>query len=1196
MAAVVELVQDFDTTPAGSHYDGRSVFGTLPVTMNGISFFAAIDESHGQELWRSDGTGEGTFRITDLVPGPGHSSISELTVVGNTLYFRAMDRMYHHELWATDGTVEGTRELRRESEPDFAAYALTAWNDDLVFASSVANQTFLYSTDGTAIGTRQLATLTSVDQIVSADDGTLYIVDNILSQTGNNHHSEIWKSDGTQVGTQLVLPYAGGGSINAFTVGNRLYWTDTSLGFVQIPYAPQLLTWDGQSDYGTPLSNGYSFVSIGNKLYFASEDGTPSGKLKVTEGTIESTVDVAPNKRFRPGAFARVGETFYFLNSQVYFGEITEVGSDYFDGRSGIGKSDGTESGTVLIQASDPYSENPIPVFNDIVAVGGSLLLKADNWPHSPDLWLYEISTGHLTRFAGTAPLWDLYGSGKLQSLGDLVFFPAEDSQHGVELWMSDGTVEGTRLVKDIATGTSSSQLMPTGVTDNGELITGEIRPVDSSSRPEIRYRDMRVYAEFLSTGKDRIWAVRAGSTEPELLHLTDSWVSKISSLQDAILFLVVDYQNSRQQIWTSDGTVDGTRRLMAVPPLPNIDSVGNWTVIDDRVMFTVMDELTGVREIWVSDGTDEGTFRIRHNMESSLHPLNFGRFIQYRDGIAFAASTTEVGGEIFRINTSISVQPPVSLSLSRTAERTFISWPDGRGAIEYDVWMQNLSDASVVRRRVHSPELELNSETGMEITSGVDDAAWKIWVRSVAVLGETSPWSRSFEIAPDNKAVMHGIPALSVNALPVFHWTGPQSSGSNQTVSYEFWLTNRDTKTRSIYRTGLQTATYAVSEVLAPGKYAVWVRATRANGTKSDWSDLKEFEILAPPVQLQSGIGDSRTARPRFSWAAVADATSYEVQVTSSESDALIYSAGNITDLSHQPGHDIPPGKFKVSVRAMRGSRPLSAWGVGDALWLKLAPTGLRHSDTDVLWNPVPFARSYTLQIRDGNGQVVVTMTTQTATSVALPENLRAGQYVVRVFANFANMSSDWSGAHNFEVFHPPVAVNPIASETADATPVIAWDSLTGAATYEVIVTRSLSQVPVYLRSGITGTAHRVSVAIANGIYLIQVRAIFADGSRSALSNAQRVTIGSAPELAFSSGEVTWNAVNQATHFELWLNRIGTAPKAKVVHTPVYVGTSFVPPASLPKGRYQIWLRAIRAEAGETYFGSWAALEFDLL
>ena len=44
LAAVVELVQDFDTTPASSGA------GYLPVTMNGISFFAAIDESHGQEL------------------------------------------------------------------------------------------------------------------------------------------------------------------------------------------------------------------------------------------------------------------------------------------------------------------------------------------------------------------------------------------------------------------------------------------------------------------------------------------------------------------------------------------------------------------------------------------------------------------------------------------------------------------------------------------------------------------------------------------------------------------------------------------------------------------------------------------------------------------------------------------------------------------------------------------------------------------------------------------------------------------------------------------------------------------------------------------------------------------------------------------------------------------------------------------
>ena len=47
--------------------------------MNGIFYFPASDE-FGEELWRSDGTAAGTWRVKDIQPGPLGSDIEQLTV------------------------------------------------------------------------------------------------------------------------------------------------------------------------------------------------------------------------------------------------------------------------------------------------------------------------------------------------------------------------------------------------------------------------------------------------------------------------------------------------------------------------------------------------------------------------------------------------------------------------------------------------------------------------------------------------------------------------------------------------------------------------------------------------------------------------------------------------------------------------------------------------------------------------------------------------------------------------------------------------------------------------------------------------------------------------------------------------------------------------------------------------------------
>src|SRR5581483_425377 len=99
---------------------------------------------------------------------------------------------------------------------------------------------------------------------------------------------------------------------------------------------------------------------------------------------------------------------------------------------------------------------------HDMVAAGNRVFFVADDGQHGEELW---VSNGtalgtYLVKDINTTdptllPSGDLElnagaGVDLLAVMGNRVFFVADDGVHGRELWVSDGTAAGTKMVLNI--------------------------------------------------------------------------------------------------------------------------------------------------------------------------------------------------------------------------------------------------------------------------------------------------------------------------------------------------------------------------------------------------------------------------------------------------------------------------------------------------------------------------------------------------------------------------------------------------------------------------------------------------------------------------------------------------------------------------------------------------------------------------
>lgn len=404
---------------------------------------------------------ETAAQVTQLANNEGLQLLAMLN--GNKAIFYSRKTT---KLWVSNGTAAGTLAFTNKvSIPDIPSAAVM--NGVLYFSGTdMAGGTELWATDGTDAGTRMVKDIYPGGISSAPDDGFVLFNNRIyFSAATPDHGREIWSSDGTQTGTVMVKDIVAGtgssnlrGTYKVKLAGNFIYFVcSTPLE------GEELWRTDGTAG-GTLLlkdiktatlsSSPVPLEAYNGKLIFNADDLIHGREPWITDGTPSGTVMI---KDIATGPMSSSPENFIAFNNNLLF-----VATDLEHGQE-LWKTNGTEAGTALVKDIQPGDWGSAPLLVNAVRANNKLFFAAYSNTAGMELWQTDGTAAGTQLFVDIEPgegdaipiLLPAYANGFGTGAGELFqgnkfFFGAFNTATGYELYISDGTVAGTRLIKNL--------------------------------------------------------------------------------------------------------------------------------------------------------------------------------------------------------------------------------------------------------------------------------------------------------------------------------------------------------------------------------------------------------------------------------------------------------------------------------------------------------------------------------------------------------------------------------------------------------------------------------------------------------------------------------------------------------------------------------------------------------------------------
>ncbi|GGD69656.1 hypothetical protein GCM10011514_37200 [Emticicia aquatilis] len=680
---------------------------------NGKLFFASGSEYH-RDLWLSDGTVNGTIKFKSDIGTFAQGNFGKFYKGKNYLFFVSQKDNYDTDgidLWRTDGTTFGTiflKGLFTSSEVETTFLDIEGVFYFISFTDNTSNRTEqLWKTDGNTVN--YLANLTSEPRYFASQrfirlNNQLIIEHFKVIPSGYTNIIELWKSNGTIAGTSKYTEYdAGYRSTSNFSefleINGVLYFngSDTNKG--------ELWRTDG-TQYGTYAisnfasngdnSNPRGFNNINNQLIGLGYIEYQTRLFRVGASNYAEKI-IIPNK-----TYYNVVSYFAKLNNQLYF----TIGKD-------IWQTDGINS-SLFYTHNSTYEVYKFHTTNDKLFFTGKNDLNQEKFfvydgNAAIDLATYQTESSFVFQKI-------------LGQTSNIIFFLAYDDIHGYEIWRTDGTQNGTFLLKDVNTEQASSSPKniisagnkifflarneKTGVelwetdaitsatslhheftidsTQNfnglvsfngkGYVMTNgtelwEIRPTgvykirsegrESSYPANFTLSNNRLFFTFKDVFGIELWSM-IGTSAFKVKTINFSWGSNPKFLTDVngTLFFSANSEYSGDELWKSNGESSGTVKVKEITA-GSSSTIFNYFFNANGTLLFITDN---GKKLWKSNGTDVGTIILK-NFGSGII---YNKFVNYNGFVYFAANDPIQGEGIYRTDGNIiELIKPLSLNLS---------------------------------------------------------------------------------------------------------------------------------------------------------------------------------------------------------------------------------------------------------------------------------------------------------------------------------------------------------------------------------------------------------------------------------------------------------------------------------------------------------------------------------------------------